>query len=162
MRSLLATRSCNTAAVMRRPGDDFLDSHPGFALTLLIVLTLLMVFALAMTVRWHRDREAYLKQAHRLAAARPDFSLAYAQGFLALGWLTYVGFLLLFSFGVWVRLFHGSYEGKIWLVWTSTACWFIGMVLPYFYWPRWMMPRHARSDVSPFQQRRQPRHPGTD
>ena len=60
MRSLLATRSCNTAAVMRRPGDDFLDSHPGFALTLLIVLTLLMVFALAMTVRWHRDREAYL------------------------------------------------------------------------------------------------------
>ena len=147
---------------MRRPGDDFLDAHPGFALALLISLMLILLVALAMTVRWHRDREAYLKQAQRMAAIRPDMSLAYTQGFTALGWLTYVGFLLLFSSGLWVDLFHGRYKGTIWIVWASTAFWCAGLVLPYFYWPRWMMPRHARHDLSPFQQRRRRRQAGKE
>ena len=107
---------------MRRLGDDFLDDHPRFTLALLLVLTLLTVFALAMTFRWSRDREAYLAQAQRIAAIRPDMSLAYAQAFVALGWLAYVGFLLLFSMMLWVDLFHGNY-GPIRVLWAATACW---------------------------------------
>ena len=97
-----------------------------------------------------------------MAAIRPAFSLAYAQGFVALGWLTYVGFLLLFLEMLWVDLFEGNFTGTIWVLRVSTACWLAGMFLPYFCWPRWMMPEHARSDLSPFQERRQRRRAGTD
>ena len=152
-------RDCDTAAVMRRPGDDFLDNHPGFALALLILLILIMLVLLAMTVQWHRDREAYLKQAQRMAAIRPDMSLAYAQGFTALGWLAYVGFLLLLSLGLDGPGSRNAH-GEIWIVWAYVAFCFAGTVLPYFYWPRWMMPKHARGDLSPFQQRRQRRQRG--
>ncbi len=109
-----------------------------------------------------RDRDAYLKHAQRLAAIRPDFSLAYAQGFLALGWLAYVGFLLMFLMGLWTNLVSHSYDGTFWILEVSVACLWAGAILPYFYWPRWAMPPHARDDVSPFQehvQRRRSRRP---
>ena len=146
---------------MRRLGDDFLDDHPRFTLALLLVLTLLTVFALAMTFRWSRDREAYLAQAQRIAAIRPDMSLAYAQAFVALGWLAYVGFLLLFSMMLWVDLFHGT-TGRSGSCGPQLHAGCAGLVLPYFFWPRWMMLKHARSDLSRFQQCRQRRQAGTD
>lgn len=135
---------------MLRPGDDFLEHHPNVLIALWLGLVLLLLVALGKTWALRRDRDAYLSQAQRLAAIRPDFSLAYAQGFLALGWLVLVAFLLLFGTGLWVNLFRHSYDGTFWVLVVSQAFWWASLILPYFYWPRWAMPPHARNDVSPF------------
>lgn len=148
--------------VTRRLGDDFLDQHPNVAIALLLGLCLLFLVFLGKTWTLRRDREAYVSLAKRLAAIRPEVSLAYAQGFLALGWLTWLGCLLFFGLGLWVNLFRGSYDGTFWVLIVWQAFLWAGLIFPYFYWPRWAMPPHARNDVSPFQnqlQRRKPRRP---
>ena len=147
---------------MLQPEDEFLKQHPDVLTAVLLVMSLLLLFALGKTWALRRDRDAYLKQAQRLAAIRPDFSLAYAQGFLALGWLAYIGFLMMFLMGLWTNLVSHSYDGTFWILEVSVACLWASVILPCFYWPRWAMPPHARGDVSPFHkhvQRRRSRRP---
>ena len=109
---------------------------------------LVMLLMLFLSVVWRRDRDAYLRQSERLAIAR-GVSAAYAQGFTALGWLVYLGFLLQLGLGVWVDVFDGSYRGKLPLFFVSQALIWAGLLLPFAYWPRWAMPPHARADLSP-------------
>lgn len=140
---------------MERPEDQFLNRHPGYALALLCLMALVLGFVLVKTIRWRRDREAYLKQAGRLSAvSRFQPSQAYARGLVALGWPIYIGLLLIVGLGLWDSLFHASFGGEIWILFASQALIWAGLILPYFYWPRVAMPPHARGDMSPFQVRR--------
>ena len=107
---------------MLQPEDDFLKQHPNVLTAVLLVMSGLLLFALGKTWVLRRDRDAYVKQAQRLAAIRPDFSLAYAKGFLALGWLAYVGFLMMFLMGLWTNLVSHSYDGTFWILEVSVGC----------------------------------------
>ena len=148
---------------MERPEDQFLNRHPGYAIALLCLVALVLGFLLVKTIRWRRDREAYLKQAGRLSAtSRFHPSPVYARGLVAVGWPIFVGFLLILGLGLWDSLFHTSFDGEIWILFASQVFLWAALILPYFYWPRVAMPPHARGDMSPFQVRRlrRQREPG--
>lgn len=109
---------------------------------------------LVKTTHWRRDRKAYVRQAGRLQSSIYGPSQAYARGLVALGWMIYVGFLLIVGRGLWDLLVHRSFDGEGWILFAAVALIWAGLILPYFYWPRVAMPPHARRDPSPFQIRR--------
>lgn len=139
---------------MERPEDQILNRHPEYAVALLCLMALAFGMLLVKTIHWRRDREAYVRQAGRLQSSIYGPSQAYARGLVALGWMIYVGFLLIVGRGLWDLLVHRSFDGEGWILFTAVALIWAGLILPYFYWPRVAMPPHARGDLSPFKVRR--------
>ncbi len=123
---------CDDAAVMHRAGEELLDRPPWYVLGALCFLTLVLLAMLGKTVHWRRDREAYLTQARLWAKSRGEKSEAYARGFVAFGWLTFVGFLLMFGLVLWPALFQRRFDGGIWVVLASQVFIWAGLILPYF------------------------------